>query len=645
MSKNLIKKNADKSFSVNVYGREYGYKDGIFPESIKIKGEEILYSPISVTAVFGDKKGQWQKCDTLFFENTEEKGVFAKAAEAENAILNADIRAEEDGFIRTDFRILSHWSYSKDNVPRITELYIDIPVKKKFASLMHFWPNCESGVCLSDRILNSHETPENELSFPFKPYMWLGWEYGGLGVCMESDEGIELLNKENSMVVTPHEEYINLRINLFDAMPKGWQGRKDEWGDTLKPKTFSIGLQATPVKKYNDKNTTNWRAFHLYDVQKHNIYEPIKGDGTTMLEKIAASGANWLILHEDWTVVQNYGKPRDEEDFKRFVSECHQLGLKLMLYFGYEISSLLPGFNEMADSMLNKNINGNFVGGWQREPMQRDFSVCYNGGYSEIMLERVKYVMDELGADGIYTDGTYVPWECANEAHGCGYRNDKGELCYKYPIYAVREHVKKLYKAVHERGGIIDTHQSSCLLAATLSYADSYFDGENIQGMVKEDLSFLKLDSFRCEFIGKNLGIPCNFISYTSPNMTIEKLAGITFLHNVFPRARIMNDLEFMSSLWKVCDEYDTHNAEFIPYWENSEITSDSKDINISLWKNGHSLLMCVFTAEEITGADICIGGKAKIKNVFTKEEYTSVNGKVTVNISRERLNLFELQR
>lgn len=345
---------------------------------------------------------------------------------------------------------------------------------------------------------------------------------------------------------------------------------------------------------------------HLYDVEKYPIYECPDGSGNTMLEKIAASGAKWLILHEDWSLIQNYGVPKDKEEFLRFADACHKLGLKLMVYFGYEISTLMPGFLDVCEEALNKNVNGNYVGGWQRKPAQRDFTVCYKGSYSDTMIERVAYVMDELKVDGIYTDGTYVPWECANEAHFCGYRDADGQLHDTYPIWAVRKHVKRLYECVHQRGGIIDTHQSSCCMMMTLAFADSYFDGENIQGMVAENIGSLKLDSFRCEFMGLNMGIPCNFISYVNEKFTMRSIAGITLLHNVFPRGRTLEDLKFMSDIWKIYDDFGVENATWHPYWEQTDIVCpEKKNVYISYFENNGNYLLMMFSLEK-EGGKVC---------------------------------------
>lgn len=646
--------NTDDCIRAEVLGREIEFSKSVFPTSIRIDGEEILYAPISLTAMFSEITGEWTEQYVILTEKTDELVRYSVSQTAENLIVNADVTIEFDGFIRIDLRLIPFWSFHKDNAPRLTKLYIDIPVKKKYSTLMHFWPNCESGVCLSGKVLNSHETPVGDTHFAFKPYMWTGWENGGIGICCESDKNFELDNSEKCMTVSSNEEYTNIHIALLDNAPADWKGRRDEWGNNINPITYSFAIQPTPVKKFNANHLREWRAFHLGNIggsrenaANGSIFEKVSGRGDTLLEKIAQKGVKWLILHEDWSMIQNYGKPHDEERFKQLARDCHKLGMKLMVYFGYEVSSLYPGFNDVCDTYLNKNIYGNFVGGWQREPMQRDFTVCYKGGYSDVMLERVRYVMDELGVDGIYTDGTYVPWECANEAHGCGYRDKNGQLKYAYPIYAVREHVKKLYKTVHERGGLIDTHQSSCCMMATLGFADSYYDGENIQGMLKEDICNMKMDSFRTEFMGLNMGIPCNFISYTGDEFTMEIISGITLLHNVYPRANSFSDLDFMSAVWEIYDDFSIDTAVWFPYWEKQEISVDNDKAYVSYYKKDNSLLL-IITSYDKNACELKLtldGEYREARNMLSPEGKVSLDGKIlTVPVENAKVNIIEVR-
>lgn len=473
-------------------------------------------------------------------------------------------------------------------------------------------------------------------------------------MCCENDKGFEIDNISQCMTVSSNDEYTNIHVAILDHMPKDWQGRDDEWGNTIRPLKYSFAIQPTPVKEFNDKHLSERRSYHIGNIggDRHNnadliTHEKITGNGDTLVEKLVAKGIKWLILHEDWSMIQNYGMPYDVEDFKEFINSCHKLGIKVMVYFGYEMSSLHKDFYKKSDEYLNKNTRGNYVGGWQRVPMQRDFTVCYNGGYSDIMIERVKYVMDELGVDGIYTDGTYVPWECANEAHGCGYRDEDNNLKYSYPIYAVREHVKKLYQAVHERGGIIDTHQSSCCMMATLAFVDSYYDGENIQPMLRDDISNMKMDSFRTEFMGLNMGIPCDFIAYTGSKFTMEVMSGVTLLHNVFPRSNRLDDIEYMSKIWEIYDDFGTDKAEWCPYWEQQDISVETENTYASYYKTDDALLI-IATCYDEDAKEITIKldkNYTKAKNTTHPDREVKINqNMITFPIEHTKANIIEIR-
>ncbi|MHB1459640.1 MAG: hypothetical protein ACYC0V_22235, partial [Armatimonadota bacterium] len=113
----------------------------------------------------------------------------------------------------------------------------------------------------------------------------------------------------------------------------------------------------------------------------------------------------------------------------------------------------------------------------------------------------IKEGMNLYSYDGVYLDGTTMPIQCANETHGCGYRDESGKLHCTYPIFGRREFMKELYRIVKAKGGFINVHQSSCSLTPLLAFVDSYFDGEHIQGDTEFTIDKLPLDSFCAEFM------------------------------------------------------------------------------------------------------------------------------------------------
>lgn len=568
------------SFSLSVWGRTYRFDHSLFPTEITTAGQSILASPIQLQASFDQKTGEWKDFWYLVTAQTEEQVVILTSAKCENLIANATVTVEFDGFVKIELRLLPFWSFAPNGqgTARLDGLSLKTEVKEEFSSLFHYWPNDKTSIIPAADVINAGATQSQ--AFPFKPYVWTGWEWGGLGMFYgESEQGFTLKDPDQCLVIERQPGKTSFTLHILDQMPTDWQRKKkDLWVKTLKPLQYTFGFQATPVKPMPEQREEYYKRMHgIWEVQNNAmahcsqsfIYQE------DYLQQCAKNGVKWIIFHEEWSAIQNYGRPADEEKFCKLVEQCHALGMKTMVYFGYEYSSLVPEFNRNADSFLIKTPEGDYTGGWQREPAQRDFMVCYQGGYAEEMLRRVAHVMDDYGVDGIYTDGTFVPWECANEAHGCGWRDETGELHPSFPVLAVREHVKKLYRLVHERGGILDTHQSSCCIMPTLAFCDSYYDGENIQSLLRKHPESMTPDSFQAEFFGYNLGIPCNFIAYTrGEDYPFSYPAGFSLVHNVFPRPSQRWDLDFMGKIWEIFDRYDLNNAPWQPYFEQSEVTA-----------------------------------------------------------------------
>ncbi len=468
-------KKADNRVEFSVWGRSYIFENSFLPVSVISMGEELLASPITMTAGFArgnfsfpKEIGIWEDFTYILADKTDEKAVLLVAAKCCELVANATITVEFDGFVKIDFRIVP----SRNALPELEKLYLDIPLSNSM-NLFHYWPNDIQSILPAKDVMNSGELAD--IALPFKPYIWAGNEKVGLGIFVgESQKNFEC--PSNCI----HIKDNNIRINILDTFPKGWKGHTDRWVESLKPLTYTFGFHATPVKEYVH-NSDTYRRMHFYRFDENTANDE------TVIDRIAAAGVKYLILHEAWALIQNYGMPADENSLTSFINKCHERGVKVLLYFGYEYSMLAPDWNEKCEDYLTKTVTGNFTGGWQRKPWQRDFIACYRGGYADELLKRVEYALDTYGADGIYTDGTYVPWECANEGHGCGYRDANGILHTSYPVLPVREFVKRLYETVHKRGGIIDTHQSSCCIMPTLSFCDSYYDGENIQQMMNDD--------------------------------------------------------------------------------------------------------------------------------------------------------------
>lgn len=509
----------------SVWGRTYVWDGTLLPSSIRTADRDLLTKPASLHALFGGIEEPFTKISYTPISCAPDKAVFTVGATAGNILVNIRYTIDYDGYVEMALSVIPFWSYSADNgkLPRLDGLWFEFPLPGANSNLFHFWPNGESGIIPDPNIMSSGEVPAGGITVPFKPYFWTGWEFGGIGIATETDENIQLVPGKPCISLDETCDGRILRWNLLGKMPRQWAGRVDMWTDALEPIDYIFGIQATPVKPLRE-NRLGLHLLHTSIGAEDKFLIP-DGEGKNQFDRMAEAGVNCIIFHEDWSAMQNYGQAVDEARFQAYVESCHARGIKVLAYFGYEYATNAPEWHEKKHDYLIRTPRGGLVGGWQRQnPCQRDYMVCYAGGYAEKMRERVKFAMEHYHLDGIYTDGTYEPWECANAHHGCGYTDENGVRHTTFPVFALRRHVRALYEQVHELGGFIDTHQSSCLLAPTLGYADFFYNGESIQKKLAEDfLGFLNLAAFRTEYMGKNIGLHPQMLVYVGAGISMEK--------------------------------------------------------------------------------------------------------------------------
>ena len=619
---------SSNSFEVSVWGRTYRYRDSVFPVSVRTAGREIFAAPMSLHASFGGREGAFHSWQYTIVEQTPDCVQVVAAAHCENVMVNAAISFERDGLARTELKVVPYGYYSlhqvRDYEPTLDGLWFDIELRGESSTLFHYWPYSENS-CVVTADVNSGETKTRD--HPFRAYTWCGWEDGGFGVACESAAGFELKDMKKCISVVRGEKGTRVRYNLLDSVPAAWKGRRDRWGDALMPLCWEFGLQATPVKARPSGDPDVYRRIHIYELDKARILE----DGVP--ECFGLAGVRYVVLHSTYSRAEGYGLVGDKARFHAVVDAFHRNGVKVLVYWGFEYPTILPGWSRKKDDYLIRHPGGKWVGGWQAET-HRAYQSCYKSGWAGEVKRNVLDIVDEYGLDGIYTDGMYIPWECANERHGCGWRDAAGGLHPTFPIFAVRELVRDLHAEIHARGGTVDAHQSACMVSPLLSFADSCFDGENVQGALEKNPGHLPTDAFRCEYSGYAFGLPTTFISYTNERLTIQMLAAITLVHNVHPVPREMSDLDFVSSVWRIYEERSLDSAEFVPYWR--ENVSDTKGVWCSRYIGGGDLTAVVSNlANEPRRATLSVGGDFSVaRDLVGGGKYPVRDGKLTMDVA-----------
>ncbi len=638
-----VKTNAT-SVEVGVWGRTHKLANAL-PNSIVTAGSEILAAPIRLVGRVSGHPIAWKRGGNFVFRADKSHAIVSGWQAGDDLIVNTTTQIEFDGLLRVGLVVLPQNKVR----PKLEQLWLEVPLKRKWASLYHYFPGKWGSA------KNSGELPEKGLVLPFKPFVWLGREDSGLGWFAESDKGWQPEAADRAIEIIPQDSDVLLRIRLLDSTVR-------------LPVTFTFGFQATPVKPWA-KDFHEWRVWHVpqlgvgltLPVPKewwlcHRAF-PDRNPLAT-LDRGAQLGAKTVVFHEDWAPIQNYPMTFPEAEFKRIVSNCHRRGMKVLVYYGYEFSPLAPEWAALHDEILVKNAKGNITPGWYRPPEQRDFIVCYNSIWRDRLVNGIKQARDRYGYDGVYLDSGMAPWGCCNERHGCGYRAADGTLRPTYPIFAVRQFMQRLYGMFHPRGGFVNPHQSTCCVTPLLGFAHSYWDGEQFAGgeLSGDPLKALPLDAFRAEFMGQNYGVPSEFLAYERPpQWTFDHALAVSMLHNVRVRPCGIPALEKMAPIWNVMTRFGVSKAEWHPYWETKPLaTAQPESVKVSLYarpgakgKGGRALLVVSnLSADQPSTAQVTvdfnrIGVTAKTAtDALTREALSCAGGKLVVPLQPMRMRL-----
>lgn len=557
--------------AVQPWGRQYLFDGLPGPSNVTVLGESVITRPIRFVAKVKGGEVVWGGNHTEAAKINDGVAEVTTLAAADGLQLKGKIRVEFDGMIRADWQIVSAEETTLD------ALCLEIPYRSSVVKYLYTYP----GSWGSAR--NAGSAPKDPLNLKFMPYLWMGDEQRGLCWFSESDKNFSNDDPGQAIRIVPGDTETILRVNLL-TKPK-----------TIRPDSpleYTFGFQATPVRD-NPKDVWDYRICHHGD---YGIEDKRQDAQTTTLDRLAELGVRTICFHEHWTDIQNYTNTTHGEELKKLVTACHERGIRLLLYFGYLMSDLAPEWAEYSEDCLTAPRAGEY----DRKPEQHCYIVCYRSVWQDFMAYGIAKMMDDYGIDGVYLDGTANPWECANTRHGCGYARPDGTIASVYPIFSTREMMKRIWTLVKTRKpeGLVNVHQSTCMTIPTLAFATSYWDGEQFGGIPRgpRALDVLPLDAFRCEFMGRQWGVPSEMLCYNQP-YTYSEATSFALLHDVLVRGSLGAGLEMESKLWNAMEKFGRHEAQWIPYWDNQKLVqTDGNDTKVSLYTRGKQGVVAVIS-------------------------------------------------
>jgi hypothetical protein len=375
-------------------------------------------------------------------------------------------------------------------------------------------------------------------------------------------------------------------------------------------------------------------------------------DGKLQLDYLAGLGVRTINLWEWNDNTWLYTPPiTHREDLRKVVKACHQRGMQVIPYIGSWASELIPEWGTYGAQV--KVIPEDRLSYYK--PPQWGVKVCFRSVWQDYLVDGIARLMDECDLDGVYLDGIICTWPCTNQLHGCGYTRPDGSVHPTYPIFAVRETVRRIYTVVKSRkpDGQVCIHTSCAMPAPIMGWSTSHWTGEHIGGgnydFPDDDTS---LPLFRVMCMAPEWGVPVELLHYQRFENNFAgylKMNAYSLLHDVLVRAHASayasyEDIKLESKLWRLSDAFGRNEAEWLPYWRNSEyVTASPKQVYVSLYKHPRNGVLAVVS--NLSRANAAVHAKfdldklglrkdAAIKDSLTNEPLTLQNGQVDMNLA-----------
>ena len=637
----------DGKIKVSVIGRTYTIDNGEFFSSIVANGEELLASPMRVVGTEDGEEIVWKVRRTIIQSHTNERAIIVSALESKMFDLNISYEFNYDGLVNCKLRIMTTsynmaqrlrlepwptWKY------QLEKLWIEVPMIKEKTSLYSQYPRSDiyqNGEVLykNAAVRASGDIPEGNIHLPFKALFWVGEDERGLGFVCENGKNRQPIDWKHHVELEENGDERIVRYRLLDSQPVTWDDPRHDATYFFRPLSFDIGIMATPVRPAPKTPFIHNAIQILVNDNVKELAQPIEGYDNHF-DFLKSLGITTLVLHETWNLVQNYPclDQETEASFAWLVKEAHKREMKVMPYFGYEISSLSPTFENDFEKFRTKPRDYFMDATWWRNPPQRDFAVCQNSEYSDFLAEGIQKLNEKYPFDGLYLDGTIYPRGCVNAEHGCGWTDPYGNIQATYPIMGARKLLQKLYSIFEPTGGIINYH-SATLNFVAMPYTHMGWTGESIQvDLIREGAGDFPIGFAKTEWTGRNLGVAMEMIAYPNPpKWTIDHATGLGLVHCIIPRPFYprMNweNVKYLAKIRKAIDKFPFEKADFFPYWRKNDIVASNEQVKCTYYVyegiNGKKqiLLFCsnLSTKEALNVAIPLDGYEMKVLNTNAK--------------------------
>jgi hypothetical protein len=602
--------------TVSPWGRTYEFGATPFLSQINSQAAPLLAAPMRLLARVNGADVVWTPGVSQLAGSGDSACRISQKLEATSVRADVTTTIECDGLAKIS------WSLQADKPVALEKLAIEIPLRSEHARYLNTWPDVTSGALTAD------------FASAFQPIVWLGDDDRGLQWVCESEQNWSVAEPGRAIQIIRRGDEVVLRLNLVTTPVKLAVGTKRD---------YVFGLQASPVKPIT-ANAWDLRIINSGHYGNELDLPDKQVNGKPALQDFAEKGARAILVWRIWDAFAYPLPIGHEEKFRRLVKECHRYGLKVIPYVGgFLLSEMAPEAPLFGGEMrvhpsepYRGTASEKTAKRWLGYKPQNCIFACQRGPWQDFIADGIARLITEYDVDGVYLDTTTVPFPCRNELHGCGFAKANGERGVVYPIFSVRDNMRRIYNAVRERkpDGIVDLHVYDCMNLPALAWATDYWNGEQL---VKQEFQSdaLPLDRFRTEFMGRNWGVPADLLNYKLG--ALRPSLAISLLHDVPVRSGPA------TALWKVRDDFGVKQARWLPYWSNQDVVKvETKDCYVSLFAHPDGRVLVYVSNLGKAAADVrlslnldklALPANVSAKDAISKAAVKMENGVITINI------------
>ncbi|MEI6519196.1 MAG: glycoside hydrolase domain-containing protein [bacterium] len=540
-----------------VWGREMEFGPAGLPVKVSTQGNKILAAPGKLTMTGANGKAMIAsgvKSKTIIDRDYRKTVVID--SKIGNIDISSEVKVEFDGMYKVRMTLTPVKPTS------IKNMKIVLPYTEAMAEYIHavtaeirsgfFYGFTPAG---KGRVWDCYQVGDKTMkSGSFIPYIWLGSPKGGLCWFADSDQGWIPNDKVPAIEIQRNVKgQVDLVFNIIS---------NDAVID--QPRTITFGLQASPVKQMHK----GWREDNWWCGDTFKQY---------------AHSQNLIFASTPFVL------PGYIDTAKKIVDEQHKAGKPAVPYF---IHTSLPGY--LVPEM---NI---FAEQWKTTV---DDALCYRGSFNDYMIHNWSKWAETCGIDGYYIDNMR-PIACDNIEHGCGYKLPDGRIQPTFQMFDTRDYFLRSRAAFLEQRpeSRLVLHMTNSMVIPWVCAADVSYDGEHhviYPEMKKDFMDFWSLERMRVDFPSQ-WGVAVNFMheyqgdwNPIAMHLGMRAYFATVMLHDALPTGNENGHARMLTGIRKKFGIGDD-NVKFLPYWEKTGISSDTKDIKLAAWHKPDKMLLMV---------------------------------------------------